>query len=246
MRSNPSDELHEHLQASQSWADDRRTLIDRSRRTAWRVAVGASVIALAEAMALVALLPLKTVQPYTLLVDRQTGHVEALRPLERQTVTADAALTRSFLVQYVIAREGFGIDTLQLDYRKVALWSSGEARQQYIATMQANNPASPLVAYPRSSLVDVTIKSISSLSPSSALVRFDTQRVDRGSPAGAPTSWAAVVSFTYSGEPMSAADRLINPLGFKVTRYRRDAETLAVPQAPVTTLPASPAARPSP
>ena len=91
----------------------------------------------AEALALVMLLPLKTVEPYTLLVDRQTGYVEALKPIERQTIAPDAALTRSFLVQYVIARESFDRPSLKANYRKTALWSAPEARAAYVAAMQA-------------------------------------------------------------------------------------------------------------
>ena len=59
------------------------------------------------------LMPLKTVEPYTLLVDRQTGFVQALRPIDAERIAADRALTQSFLVQYVIARESFDIDSLQ-------------------------------------------------------------------------------------------------------------------------------------
>jgi type IV secretion system protein VirB8 len=40
------------------------------------------------------------------------------------------------------------------------------------------------------------------------------------------TPWAAAIAFAYSGEPMRAEDRFLNPLGFQVTRYRRDAETV--------------------
>lgn len=223
-------ELDAYLKASESWANDRNRELERSRRTAWWVAIAACAIAGLEAIAIVVLTPLKTVQPYTLLVDRQTGYVEALKPLERQMVTADAALTRSFVVQYVIAREGFTIDTLQTDYRKVALWSAGEARQQYIEGMQASNPASPLVRYPRSTVVNVVVKSVTSLSPSSALVRFNVERIDRGRVAQS-AAWVALLRFTYSGEAMTAADRLVNPLGFKVTRYRKSEETLPEPVA---------------
>ncbi len=53
------------------------------------------------------------------MVDRQTGFVQALKPLDTQLVSGDKALTQSFLVQYVIAREGYDRSTLQADYRKV-------------------------------------------------------------------------------------------------------------------------------
>jgi type IV secretion system protein VirB8 len=221
----------------ETWANDRDRLEARQLRTAWLIAGGATVVALCEAAALVALAPLKTAVPYTLLVDRQTGYVEALKPLERETIAPDRALTRSFLAQYVIARESFAIDSLKDDYRKVALWSAGEARDRYVAGMQATNPASPLATLPRRALVSVTINSVSSLNADTSLVRFTTTRADLGAQDQPSQHWAAVITWRYSGAEMTADDRLLNPLGFQVTRYRRDAETVPEPAPPPVPVP---------
>lgn len=221
--------LADYYREAGSWADDRTRELTSSRRIAWIAAGVAGAIALLEAIALIMLFPLKTVVPYTLLVDRQTGHVEALKPLERATIAPDTALVRSFLVQYVIAREGFDIDQLNDNYRKVALWSVGDARSRYIAEVQANNPQSALATLPRRALVQVQIRSVSSLNASSSLVRFTTTRTDPGAQPQNPQYWAAVVNYQFSAAPMRAEDRMVNPLGFQVSRYRRDAETLPEP-----------------
>lgn len=214
------------LDIRDSWATSVTDQLERSRRTAWIVASVSAAVALLLAIALVLLLPLKTVEPYTLLVDRQTGNVEALAPLDQQEITPDDALTRSFLVQYVIARESFDIDSLDSDYRKVALWSAGEARERYLRLMDAGNPESPLASLPRRAVVRVEVRSVSSLSAESSLVRFTTIRTDQGGQPQVPQYWASVVTHSYSGAEMAEDDRLLNPLGFQVTRYRRDAEAL--------------------
>jgi type IV secretion system protein VirB8 len=226
--------LKDYYREAASWSDDRSAELTGSRKTAWIVAGALGVIALLEAIALVLMVPLKTVVPYTLLVDRQTGYVEAVKPLERATIAPDTALVRSFLVQYVIAREGFDYDQVNDTYRKVALWSSGDARTRYIAEMQASNPASPLAALPRRALVQVQVRSVSSLGNDSSLVRFTTTRTDPGAQAQPPQHFAAVIKYAFSGAAMRAEDRMINPLGFQVSRYRKDAESLpeAVPLAP--------------
>ena len=172
-------------------------------------------------------------------MDRQTGFVQALKPLERDVVAPDRALTRSLLAQYVIAREGFDIDSLREDYRKVALWSSGEARDRYIAAMQSTNPASPLATLPRRALVQVQIASVNSLNESTALVRFITTRTDPGGQPMPPEHWAAVLNWHFSPEGLSDSDRLNNPLGFQVVRYRKNTESAppeasASPEAPAT------------
>lgn len=229
----------EGLRIEDSWGASVTDGLERSRRTAWIAASVMALIAVLEAVALVFLLPLKTVEPYTLLVDRQTGNVEALAPLDSQLITPDAALTRSFLVQYVIARESYSADALQQDYRKVALWSEDDAQRRYISQMQASNPASPLAYLPPRAVLSTQIQSVSSLSANTSLVRFTTQRIDPGAQPQDPQHWAAVLTYRFSGAEMSAEDRLLNPLGFQVTRYRRDAETLPdpAPPPPPATLP---------
>ena len=215
-----------NYEVTDSWSVSVTDELEKSRRNAWIVACVSAAIALLLAIALVILLPLKTVVPYTLLVDRQTGSVEALAPLDEQVIAPDAALTRSFLVQYVIARESFDYDDLQADYAKVALWTSGEARRRYENMMRASTPGSPLSAYSPGTRIAVEVRSVSALSADRSLVRFSTTRIDSGGQPQVAQHWATVVDYTFSGAQMSEQDRYLNPLGFQVTRYRRDAETL--------------------
>ena len=222
----PALDLDDYYRAAASWGEDRECELAASRKISWIVAGVATTVALIEAIALIVLLPLKTVVPYTLLVDKQTGYVEQLKPAESRTIDPDAALIRSFLVQYVIERESFDIDTLNSSYRKVALWSSGDARTRYINAMQATNPESPLARLPRTAVVDVKILSVSSLEGDTAMVRYTTQRGDAAGSGTVPENWVAVIRYRFSGAAMSAEDRMTNPLGFQVIRYRRNAETL--------------------
>lgn len=231
MNEHSREALDAYYAEAASWNHDRVQAMRSSQRIAWWIAAGAAVIALLEAIALVMLTPLKTVVPYTLMVDRTTGYVQALKPLEASKIAPDAALTQSFLVQYVMAREGFDAATLNTNYRKVALFSADRARSSYLAAMQIGNPRSPLFLYPRSTVVEVQVKSVSPVGPDVALVRFDTLRSDAGAASQLQNSWVAVVRYRYSGEPMKTEDRFLNPLGFQVTGYRKDAEALPSPVA---------------
>ena len=237
-----------YYEAAGSWARDREDTLRASRRVAWIVAGAAVVVAVFEATALVLLIPLKTVEPYTLMVDRNTGYVQALKPLDAQKIAPDAALTQSFLVQYVIARESFDVDALQANYRKIALWSAETARSDYIASVQFSNPGSPLARLPRSTTVETRVKSVSPLGGNAALVRFDTQRRDAGGQPLPLRSWVAVIRYRFSTEPLQQSDRYLNPLGFQVVRYRRDQEQIASPEPVPATPPASdaPPYRPTP
>jgi type IV secretion system protein VirB8 len=241
-----------YYDAAASWSADIHGALRASRRVAWWVAGAAVIVAVLEALALATLTPLKTVVPYTLTVDRQTGYVQQISGLQPGALTQDQAVTQSFLVQYVLARESFDATDLREDYRKVLLWSAGDARAQYQALMQRTTPNSPLNLYSPTTMVSVTIKSVSLLSPTTALVRFDTVRHEPESTSASQQAYAAVIAFRYTGAPMSMGDRFINPLGFQVLRYRRDAETLApttinaAPAPSATTTAGTPAAAAAP
>lgn len=209
---------------AESWAADRQDGLRRSRTIAWTIAGIAVGIAALEAVALVALAPLKTVVPYTLLVDRNTGFAQVLKGTDIDQIAPDAALTQSLLAQYVVAREGFDVTSISSQYRKVALWSADAARRRYLALITANNPESPFNKYPRTSVVATTIRSVSPLGANTALVRFETQRIDQGQQADPSTASVAIISYRFARLPLSIEDRLVNPLGFQVTKYRVDQE----------------------
>lgn len=233
----------DYYRGAESWAADRERANASVRRTAWLVAGVASSVALLEAIALIMLLPLKTVVPYTLLVDKQTGYVQELKPLEGQFITPDQALIKSFLAQYVLARESFDMNHLQESYRKVALWSADNARRNYISGMQASNPLSPLATLPHRALLETEVRSISLLNEGTAMIRFAVTRTDPGGSRQEPQNWVSIVKFRFSGEAMSAADRMVNPLGFQVTSYRRDMEALPAAAAPAAVTAPMPNAR---
>ncbi|MEO2005206.1 MAG: VirB8/TrbF family protein, partial [Candidatus Poribacteria bacterium] len=91
-----------------------------------------------EAAALALAMPLKQIEPIAVLVDRTTGNVERVDLDQPRALLANQALQQSLLAQYVTAREGFDPVGIRAAYRKVALWSSGQARASYLEQMRHN------------------------------------------------------------------------------------------------------------
>ena len=209
-----------------SWAQDVNGALRASRSRAYWVAGAAVLIAVLEALALVMLTPLKTVVPYTITVDRQTGAAQLARGIDLGPMRENEALVQAALAQYVIARETLDAADIAANYRKVGLWSAGTARSDYLRGMDRSNPESVLNGANAATQIAVTIKSLTLMSPSSALVRFTTDRREGDGPVSR-MDWAAVIQFAFTGGPLAMEDRLLNPLGFQVTHYRRDAESAA-------------------
>lgn len=212
---------------ARTWADSRVDSAARQVRIAWRVAAAAGALALLLAIALVLLLPLKTVQPYVLSVDRNTGAVEPALTVASGQLSQNEAVIKAQLAGYVIARETFDSTDLAQQYRRVQILSAPPVARAYVGEMAASNPASPLNTLNRGDTVAIEIRSVSLIGDNAGLVRFTADRRAVGAPSGQTFNYVAAISFGFSGRALRAADRYENPLGFQVTRYRRDEEGLA-------------------
>lgn len=210
--------------AARTWADDRVAAAARQTRLAWIVAGAAGGIAAMLAIALVLLVPLKSVQPYVVTVDRQSGTVAIATTLTEGKLTQNEAVIQAQLATYVRARESFDETDLRVQYAQVQRLSAPAVARVYVTTMAAANPESPLRTLGRGDTVAVDVKSVSLISPGAALVRFDTRRSSLNGGQANVQSHVAAISFGFANAPLRLEDRFDNPLGFQVTRYRRDME----------------------
>lgn len=217
----------DYYERAQSWAETQNGSVLRERKIAWVVAGIATALSVILAIALVILLPLKSVEPYVVTVDRQNGSVQIASGVEPGKLSQNEVVIQAELARYVRARESFDATDLPLVYRQVQLMSSRDVATAYVRFMSVKNAASPLNALNQGDTLAVTIKSISLISPGSAIVRFDVAQIAPGGGAPATGSYVSAISFGFNGRPMKPADRFDNPLGFQVTRYRRDVEGFA-------------------
>lgn len=223
-----------YFAAAASWADDRVGAAARQQRIAWIVASVAGATSLALAIVLALLLPLKTTVPYVVTVDRQSGAVQAATTLSGSRLRESEAVIQAQLANYVRARESFDETDLKQQYRQVQLLSAGPVAQNYVAQMAASNPGSPLRVLGKGDTVEVSVQGVSLLAPGVGLVRFETNRRAPGAVAAARGVHVAAISFGFAERALRMEDRFDNPLGFQVTRYRRDTELEPVP-VPVQT-----------
>jgi type IV secretion system protein VirB8 len=217
----------DYYAVARSWGESQADAASREARIAWRVAAAATAIALLLAIAIALLVPLKSVEPYVLTVDRQTGAVEAPTMLKSGRLSQNEAVIQAQLAGYVTARETFDQTDLPQLYRRVQAMSARPVASAYVGHMAATNPESPLRVLNRGDTVAITIRSVSLVSEAAGLVRFTATRTAVGAATGQSTNYVSAISFGFNGRPLSQTDRFENPLGFQVTRYRRDADGMA-------------------
>lgn len=211
-----------YLAEARSWETHRVMENERSKRTAWRVATGACIVASIAVIGLSVMGPLKKVEPYVIRVDNNTGVVDIVTALKDQKTNYDEAMNKFFVQRYVRFRESYVQALASEAYTSVGLMSGSAEQQRYFAYFNPKNPESPLNVYQSYATVKVTIKSTSFIKPNVALVRY-IKEIERGGDKSI-SHWAATITFVYAKASTNEKDREINPLGFRVEEYRNDPE----------------------
>ncbi len=140
---------------------------------AWTVAVLASTVAIAASAAVAALAPLKSVEPYVVRVNQTTGSVDVMTGLTGERgVTYNEAVSKSFLAQYVRAREGYLPPAAQENFQFVTILSTPDEQQRWADLYRATNPQSPQVLVGPDGSATVTIRNITFINDKVANVRF--------------------------------------------------------------------------
>lgn len=217
-----TESLKEYFDKARRFDQDRMVSAERSKRIAWFVTVVASVLACMSVAAVVALTPLKTVEPFVIRVDNSTGIVDVVSAMASSAGTYDEEVTKYFAARYVRAREGYVWSEAEENFRTASLMSNAAEQQRFAAAYRGGNPESPQNVYGRSATSRIGIKSISLINKNVVSVRY-TRTITRGEDVRT-THWVATITYSYANAPISSSDRLVNPLGFVVSEYRADPE----------------------
>lgn len=231
------------------------TLAERARkseRRAWMVAWSAILMSLILAGGYFLFLPLKEKVPYLVMADPYTGTASVARlsgNFQDRDVTTEEAINKSNVAQFVLARESYDSGLVgQRNWRTTLSMAGPAVAPAYIALHSESNPERPFRLYGSASSVRTRILSIvligggAGARPTGATVRFQRSLYDKGRGQAQPLdSRIATLEFTYNPDlRLSEEDRLLNPLGFRVTNYRVD-DDFAAATVPEREFPVPPA-----
>lgn len=221
----------------------------RSERRAWTVASCAVAMSLLLAGGYFLFLPLKERVPYLVMADPYTGTATVARlvgDFHDRDVTAEEAINKSNVARFVLSRETYDSGLVgQQNWRTTLAMADSGVAPAYIALHSESNLERPNRIYGTARAVRVRILSIVLIGggagrrPTGATVRFQRSIYDKGRGRAEPLdSKIATLEFRYDRDlRLAEEDRLLNPLGFRVTNYRVDNDYAPLP-APEPDLPA--------
>lgn len=199
----------------------------RRERIAYIVAAIGVSVGVVGFVGAVSILPLKTVETHVVVVDKTNGQMDRVASVKDMTLDESDAIIQANLVAYVDQRETYDVTDSEQRINAVLERSEDDAARTLRELWTATNEEYPIAVYGRSAKIEVIIKSVNQLDTGVAQVRFtrtlrkprDKRTVTRG--------YVATIGYEFRPETKTTLQEVWgNPLGFVVTSYRIDAETL--------------------
>jgi len=206
-----------------AWDEELYGKLKTDRRIAWIVAGVSAAIAMLSVIALMMITPLKTVEPYVIMVDKTTGYSEAQRKLvynETNPLTELESVVLAEINQYIISRETFDPTDLNTRFLRVQLSTDASEFTRYTRIVEKEvNQFGPEVRR------FVSIKSIvPNLNTKSATIRFSTETINLT--RSTTQHWVATLTYDFLDLPLQMKHRYLNPLGVIIQSYRVDRENV--------------------
>jgi type IV secretion system protein VirB8 len=225
-----SDELQSYFREAMSWDIDRAAQSIQRARMAWAVAGLGWLCAIAASAALALMMPLKTVEPYVIRVDNSTGIVDIV-PMYAGHAEMGETVARYLLTHYVTVCEGFSYSTAKRDYEECGAYHSAKRNTEWYNLWNQTNPASPLNLNKDGSVIRVQVTAVTFFRKANGTSELAQVRYIKGrSLPGAAEQlkhWIATIEYAWVTPSRDPKSRQWNPLGWRVTDFHTEPETLA-------------------
>ena len=220
-------ELKQYLEESRGLERDYIGEILASKEKAWRVACGFGLLAIFAFIAATIAVRREAPTPMVLRVDNATGAVDMLTTIEMSEKTYGEIVDIYWLNTYVLNRESYDYNSIQMLYNTTALLSTHEVQKEYYEIFEGPEPRDKVLGDHTRILVNI-LSITPDASGGRATVRFTSCEKSSNGQISSPKHHIATIAYKYTDAPMSLEDRRINPLGFQVTSYRVDPESQAL------------------
>ena len=182
------------------------------------------------------LAPLKSVEPFVIQIDQKSGITQIVNPITATEFSGNEAVNEYFIVRFINARESFGLNN-QENFDTVRVMADSETvYPSYLRDMSPSNPdgiaASLMSGESRFVKIGLITFSEARVDPDGTDIRryqvnLAILNKDRTGNIAKKTNKIATLEIKFVPLKLTAADRYLNPLGFRVVNYRIDEDALS-------------------
>lgn len=153
----------------------------------------------------------KSLEPYVIEVEEKTGVPTIVEQMTTQHFTGDQMIRKYFINQFVRSASAYDPKTYKTDAEKVRLFSTPSVYTDFRNRINAKELGA-------SSTIEVRIKSVQFPEYNTAQIRL-LRQVNREGFDTLVKDEIITMNFYFANLNLNLEERLINPLGFQVSKY---------------------------
>jgi type IV secretion system protein VirB8 len=165
------------------------------------------------------------IKPFVIEIDKKTGVATTIEPLTVSEYSANLAVVRSLIINYIRDREEYNSALFDNNFfDKVRVFSAPNVYYNYKNAFGKNNPQSPYNLLGKTGFSKVKWKSIIFPKAGTAQIRI-TLQIYGSNDKILEVNKIILMAFEFNEAlQLNEEERLINPLGFNVTLYQIEDE----------------------
>lgn len=212
------------LQTAKNWYNDKYEWSQVQRNILVLLVLLFSGIIIFFTISIVYIKSTSTIEPFVIEIEPKSGVPTVVDPISAKVYSGQETIKRYYIWRYVKLREEYVRGTYQRSFNEVALMSVPEVFSQFRSLYSTGNPESPYNRLGEDGMRIIELKSMTFIEEKSVQVRFRT--ITRGGEGEAQEDRVAYLEFDFENIEMNDDQRLLNPLGYRVKKYRVENEKL--------------------
>lgn len=195
----------------------------KKAKNANRLSMFFGLLAFMSIGAVLGLTPLKSVEPYLVRVENNTGFTDLVRPVS-EGKSQEQIDDEFWLSTYIRFRETYNFADSDSNFSVVELMSYGDTFAEYKNFQLSTKGYTETLGNNRQMRVEINGVTFLNREDGSgtAQVRFTKRVLDRNGvpdPLIRPATWQTTLSYDYKNPPKRKAQEWINPRGFGIKSY---------------------------
>jgi type IV secretion system protein VirB8 len=154
----------------------------------------------------------KSLEPYVIEVEKKSGIATIVNQMTAQNFTGDQMIRQYFINEFIHAASAYDPKTYKMDVDKVRLFSIPAVYADFRNRINARELGA-------NSSIEVRVKSIQFTDSNTAQIRT-VRQINLPESTSEEVNEVITMNFNFSPNmTLNLEERLINPLGFQVSRY---------------------------
>jgi type IV secretion system protein VirB8 len=211
------------LDLTKNWFSDRYEALQIQRTFLLLTLIIFSIVIVILTISITYIKSTSDIQPFVIEIEQKTGVPTVVDPIGSIIYSADEVVKRFFVWEYVKLREEYLQGYFDASQKKLSVMSSGDVYGQYKSIIR--NPDGIVTKLAKSNgSIEIQLKSLVFINESTAQIRFKQSIIGGGNEGVSNMNKIVYMEFTFSNIEMNDEQRYLNPLGFRVTKYRIEDE----------------------